>query len=228
MRRSEVNQCLRQAKEFFAACSFALPAWAEWSLAEWRRRQADCREIVDGMLGWDITDFGSDDFARRGLLLFTLRNGTPDNRKPYAEKVMIVEEEQETPFHFHWSKIEDIINRGGGNLIIELFNAGQREEIDRERPVTVSIDGIRRQVSAGTPVRLAPGESICLDHGLYHRFYGEPGRGPILVGEVSAVNDDRTDNRFLEQVGRFPPLVEDEEPLHLLAFDYASFLDNHW
>ncbi len=226
MKRSEINQYLRKAKDFFSTHCLALPAWAEWSLPEWRRRQADCQEIIDGMLGWDITDFGSGDFGQRGLLLFTLRNGTADNQKPYAEKEMIVEEMQETPCHFHWSKMEDIINRGGGNLMIELFNADSQEGLDRKRAVTVSIDGIIHQVSPGEPVRLTPGESICLVPGLYHRFFGEAGRGPVLVGEVSAVNDDRTDNRFLDQTGRFPAIVEDEEPLHLLASDYGSFLQS--
>ena len=62
--------------------------------------------------------YGSGDFYKRGLFLFTLRNGKYNiDKKPYAEKIMIVEEEQETPMHHHWSKMEDIINRGGGNLV---------------------------------------------------------------------------------------------------------------
>jgi D-lyxose ketol-isomerase len=40
------------------------------------------------------------------------------------------------------------------------------------------------------------------------------------VGEVSKVNDDWTDNHFLDGVGRFPDIDEDEEPLYLLAMDY--------
>jgi len=31
---------------------------------------------------------------------------------------MIVEEMQETPMHIHWSKLEDIINLGGVNLLM--------------------------------------------------------------------------------------------------------------
>jgi len=77
------------------------------------------------MLGWDITDFGGGDFLKKGLLLFTMRNGNLyDDRytKPYAEKYLIVEEGQVTPFHFHWKKMEDIINRGGGNLLVQVYN----------------------------------------------------------------------------------------------------------
>jgi len=39
---------------------------------------------------------------------------------------------------------------------------------------------------------------------------------------VSMVNDDHTDNRFYREAGRFPPIEEDEKPLHLLAIDYAE------
>jgi D-lyxose ketol-isomerase len=59
---------------------------------------------------------------------------------------------------------------------------------------------------------------------MYHRFYGEPGKGKVLVGEVSKVNDDTTDNCFYENVGRFPEIEEDEEPLHLLGSDYGKFI----
>lgn len=176
------------------------------------------------MLGWDITDFGLGDYDRYGLLLFTIRNGNPKrDKKTYAEKIMLAHEGQETPLHFHWSKMEDIINRGGGNLVIELYGSTPDEELSEE-PVQVSIDGIVREVPAGGRVILTPGESICLYQGLYHRFYGEPGCGDVLIGEVSQVNDDASDNRFHETVGRFPDVEEDEEPLHLLASDYGRYL----
>ena len=120
MKRSEINQIIREAKEFLASRQFILPEWAEWSLADWKANRDKVDYIVERMLGWDITDFGSGDFKRCGLFLFTIRNGKYGvDKKPYAEKIMIVEELQETPMHFHWSKMEDIINRGGGNLVIE-------------------------------------------------------------------------------------------------------------
>ena len=136
---------------------------------------------------------------------------------------MIVEEMQETPTHFHRSKMEDIINRGGGNLVIELFNSDNEENISGDT-VSVKIDGILRTVASGGKVSLTPGESICLEQGVYHRFYGEQGKGKVLVGEVSAVNDDTSDNRFLEVVGRFPEVDEDEKPLYLLVSDYEKYL----
>ena len=181
-------------------------------------------EITENMLGWDITDFGLNDYDRYGLLLFTIRNGNPKrDKKTYAEKIMLAHEGQETPLHFHWSKMEDIINRGGGNLVIELYGSTEDEELSAE-PVQVSIDGIQREVAAGGRVILTPGESICLYQGLYHRFYAEPGHGDVLIGEVSQVNDDASDNRFYEKIGRFPDIEEDEEPLHLLVSDYGRYL----
>jgi D-lyxose ketol-isomerase len=203
-----------------------LPPWAYWSLTDWQKAQKEnYREIIDNMLGWDITDFGSGDFYKRGLFLFTLRNGKLNvDKKPYAEKIMIVEENQETPMHFHWYKMEDIINRGGGNLVIELYNSTPDEGF-ADTPVNFKTDGVERVVQPGGSVILSPGESICLEQGVYHRFYGEPGKGRVLVGEVSTVNDDTSDNRFHETVGRFPSIVEDEEPLHLLVSDYKSFLE---
>lgn len=225
MKRSEINQIIVEAKAFLAEHRFHLPPWAYWSLSDWKKNKEAAAEVMTNMLGWDITDFGSGDFYQRGLFLFTLRNGKYKvDKKPYAEKIMIVEENQETPLHFHWSKMEDIINRGGGNLVIELYYATSDDLLDETTPVHVKTDGVERVVNPGERVILQPGESICLEQRVYHRFYGEPGKGKVLVGEVSAVNDDTTDNRFYEPVGRFPEIIEDEEPIHLLVSDYEKFI----
>lgn len=225
MNRSEINQIIRNAKEFMAGKSFILPPWAHWAPEEWAKNKPVVEEIVENMMGWDITDFGSGDFYKRGLFLFTIRNGNVKrDKKPYAEKIMIVEENQETPMHFHWKKMEDIINRGGGNLVIELYMANKEEKLNPSASVTLKVDGIVRTVNAGGKIILKPGESICLEPYVYHRFYGEEGKGKVLVGEVSAVNDDSNDNCFLEEIGRFPVITEDEAPLNLLASDYAKYL----
>ena len=225
MKRSEINAILKDAKQFIGAMHFKLPPWAYWRPGDWKGKYDTCAEIVENMLGWDITDFGHGDYHKQGLFLFTIRNGNlaKGHKKPYAEKLLIVEEEQETPMHFHWSKMEDIINRGGGNLIIQLYKSSPEEGLSGE-PLEVKIDGVKRSVQAGDTVVLTPGESICLEQGVYHLFYGEKGKGAVLVGEVSMVNDDNTDNRFHEEMGRFPVIDEDEEPLHLLVNDYAKYL----
>ena len=222
MRRSELNNIMRSAVEFTRKMGFVLPPFAFWGPKEWETKGKEYDEIRDNMLGWDITDFGSKDFHKIGLLMFTLRNGNFDDDKyikPYCEKLLIVEEEQVTPYHFHWSKMEDIINRGGGNLLVQVYNSTEDEKL-ADTPVQISIDGRNHIVPAGTIVRLTPGESIALPPEMYHQFWGEEGTGTVLVGEVSKVNDDRVDNRFLNDEGRFPAIEEDEEPLYYLYMEY--------
>ncbi len=224
MKRSEINQIMRDAKDFLEEYRFKLPKWAFWNIERWKTEKGHVDEIVNNAMGWDITDFGSGDFSKRGLFLFTLRNGNlKAKNKTYAEKILIVQEEQETPMHFHWNKKEDIINRGGGNLVIEVYKATKDDGLSNE-PLSVKIDGYPLDVEAGGKVILTPGESICLEPYVYHRFFGEKGKGKVLVGEVSMVNDDNTDNCFYKPVGRFPDIVEDEAPLHLLIPDYDKFL----
>jgi len=223
MRRSEINKRIVDAEAFFDSMLFRLPPWSRRKPAEWKGRREFESEIFDNMLGWDLTDFGSGDFDRRGLLLFTLRNGkVGGDAKPYAEKAMIVGEGQETPLHFHWSKMEDIIVRGGGRLAMQLWAATADEGLSSES-VRFRVDGVSRELPAGGMLVLSPGESVCLEPQVYHRFYAEPGSGRVLAGEVSAVNDDLSDNRFHESVGRFPEIEEDEAPYRLLVSDYSRY-----
>ena len=220
MKRSEINALMREAVTFFEEHRFQLPPFAFWSPAEWEEKGDEVDEIRSCRLGWDLTDFGTERFRELGLLLFTVRNGNladPTNAKGYAEKIMIVEEGQVTPWHFHGSKMADLIKRGGGKLVIELCNSNEAKEL-LDTEVMVSTDGVRRTVEPRGRVTLSPGESISLCQGLAHTFYGEEGK--VLVGEVSAVNDDETDNYFIDPVGRFPKIEEDEVPLYLLCNEY--------
>ncbi len=223
MKRSEINTAMRGALQLFDEFKIKLPDFVLWSQKDWQSKGPETQEIVDNMLGWDITDFGGGDFNKMGLLLITLRNGNQKNPqkypKPYAEKLMVVKENQITPMHFHWNKMEDIINRGGGNLIIKLYNSTKEEEL-ADTDVVVSIDGVKHTFPAGSEISIKPGQSITLTPGLYHRFWGEEGKGTLLVQEVSMCNDDTADNRFYDKVGRFPDIEEDEAPLHLLCNEY--------
>jgi len=225
MKRSEINAIMREADQFIRERGFYLPPFAYWTPAEWRSKGEEAREIVENQLGWDITDFGSGRFATEGLFLFTVRNGSQAEMrakrgKLYCEKLMVVGVGQVTPMHFHWNKFEDIINRGGGKLEIQLYNATDDEGL-ADTTVVASLDGVQRQFKAGDVARLAAGESITLTPRLYHEFWGAEDR--VLVGEVSLVNDDQNDNRFHKTVGRFPAIEEDEEPLHLLTTDYPKY-----
>ncbi len=222
MRRSEINRIIQEGMAFFDRMHFALPPFARFRQEDWEARRADCRELFDLGLGWDVTGFGLGEFERFGLLLFTLRNGRAGSQeypKPYAEKIMMVRENQVTLRHFHWRKREDIINRGGGNLVLELFRADPAASKLAGGPFEIRVDGMVRRMRSGERLVLTPGESVCLEPIHAHRFYGEPGAGDVLVGEVSAVNDDDTDNCFIDGAVRFDPIEEDVPPEFLLAAD---------
>lgn len=215
MKRSIINQHLKNTCLFFEEHHFCLPRWALWTETKWQENPELALRVKKLQLGWDITDFASDDFNKVGLILFCLRNGEapiPHGGKPYAEKIMVQLEEQETPLHFHASKREDIINRGGGVLGIELFNGSESGELLKSN-VIIAIDEETVTLPAGKPLYLEPGQSVSLPPRLYHRFYGVKGKGKVLVGEVSQVNDDKKDNHFYKALGRFPQIEEDEVKL---------------
>lgn len=226
MKRSEINQIMRRADAFMRESGFRLPPFAYFSPSDWKNLGPEAGEIAANALGWDITDFGSGRFDEIGLFMFTIRNGNPTNwasktGKLYCEKILIVEVGQVTPMHFHWTKMEDIINRGGGDLLIQLYNSTPDEDLDMEKKIEVSMDGVVKTFQPGDIVRIKTGESISLPSYLYHTFWGEG--QTVLVGEVSLVNDDKKDNRFHQSVGRFPEIEEDVEPQYLLVNDYPKY-----
>ena len=225
MKRSEINAALREMERMTEDYRVSLPPFCHFTPGEWKSKGHEYDEIRDNMLGWDITDYGLGDFDRVGFSLITLRNGNLRRRdiykKTYAEKLLYLKEGQYSPNHFHWKKMEDIINRGGGNLLIRVFNSLPDEEIDRSGDVTVHMDGVTKIVPGGTQIRLLPGMSIAIQPGLYHDFEVEAGTGPVLIGEVSECNDDNADNRFNPPVGRFPAIEEDEAPYRLLCNEYT-------
>ena len=227
MKRSEINNIIEEIEEYLLKNNFYLPEWAHWNLSDWKKNNDRINIIARTNLGWDITDFGSGDITKRGLFLFTMRNGKPGNDfKIFAEKVLVIDEEQETPFHKHVYKKEDIINRGGGTLVIQLYNTVQGENriCDRSK-VRVLIDSVPVEINAGESVELQPGQSIYLENHHYHRFYAKKSCGRVLAGEVSMVNDDEADNYFIDDsVGRFSRIDEDCEPNRLLVGDYKKFL----
>ena len=222
MKRSEINRALKDMEAMAAKHGFCLPPFCHFTPEEWKSKGHEYDEIRDNMLGWDITDYGQGDFEKTGFSLITLRNGNQNNpkyKKVYAEKLLMLKEGQHSPMHFHWVKSEDIINRGGGVLLIHVYN-DEGEGGLADTPVEVNSDGRTYRVPAGTAVELAPGESMTLWPHQYHDFDVKPGTGDVLIGEVSMCNDDNTDNRFYEPVGRFPEIQEDEEPYRLLCNEY--------
>ncbi len=217
MKRSEVNAAIRTALALLDSFRWSVPEWAHWSGAHYSADAAAATYLRRHQMGWDVTDFGSGQFAARGLTLLCLRNGLADaeHERSYAEKLLFVGAGQETPAHRHLVKTEDIINRGGGNLIMQ-FAASDGAGTVVDTVVDVRVDGLLQRLEPWQMLRLVPGQSVLVERGVYHRITGEAGHGCTLAAEVSSVNDDTSDNYFLEPVGRFARIDEDEPPLRLL------------
>ncbi len=223
MKRSEINAVIREFEGLLKKHCFMLPPYLSFTPEQWKEKGPEYDEIRDNALGWDITDYGLGDYWKTGLALITLRNGNtndPRYTKTYAEKIMFLKEGQLSPNHFHWNKMEDIINRGGGRLCFRLWNSTEDEGL-ADTDVEVHRDGRTYKVPAGSEIELMPGESLTLYPGCYHEFYVKDGEGYCLIGEVSMCNDDNTDNRFYEPIGRFPAIEEDEAPYRLLCNEYV-------
>jgi D-lyxose ketol-isomerase len=225
MKRSLINSILAEGDAFIRSFGYVMPPFAYQSPNE--LKASDHTMIKDRGMGWDVTDYGQGKFDELGLFLFTVRNGLESDLKRgsgmlYAEKIMISRDQQLSPMHKHFVKAEDIINRGGGTLVLELFASNETGEIDPVSDVVVPVDGRLRTLPAGGLLKLEPGESVTLLPGVWHAFWGEG--GDVLIGEVSTVNDDRNDNEFQMKIGRFASVEEDEVPQHLLVSDYDTFL----
>jgi hypothetical protein len=221
MKRSEINDILAEGDAFMRQHGVILPPFAFWQPEQLRRDEA--ARIRDRGLGWDITDYGEGRFHELGLFLFTTRNGAVEDLAAgkgmlYAEKIMISRDKQLSPMHRHNIKAEDIINRGGGDLVLELWAPDTAGAIDRNAQVTVPSDGAMVTLDPGGLLRLKPGQSVTLLPGIWHAFWAEG--GDCLIGEVSTVNDDRTDNVFEAPISRFSDVDEDVSPTHLLVSDY--------
>lgn len=229
MKRSEINAVIKKFEGLLNKYSFALPPYLSFTPKDWETKGHEYDEIRDNMLGWDVTDYGLGKFDELGLALITIRNGNvhnPKYAKTYAEKIMMCDEGQVSPMHFHWNKMEDIINRGGNDIEFTLYNADKKTEELADTDVEICQDGRHYKVKAGTKVILKPGESLTLYPYLYHEFIiPKNGKGPALIGEVSMCNDDNTDNRFLNFLGRFPKIEEDEPAYRVLCNEYPTAKD---
>lgn len=228
MKRSRINEIMGQADDMIRGHGFALPPFAYWTPEQFKSIRDNARHLIDARCGWDITDYGAGRFNEMGLFLFTLRNGRlSDLRRGggmcYAEKLLISRQDQLSPMHTHVIKAEDIINRGGATLVVELFGSDDDGNFASDKGGLVWCDGIAREFSPGEKLKFAPGESVTLQPGDWHAFWGEG--GDVLIGEVSTVNDDETDNFFRDPIGRFADVEEDEPPTHLLVSDYARWLE---
>lgn len=58
MRRSELNEIIREGETFIASFGFKLPAFADWSPDDRRRSKPRTGGALRARLGWDTTDSG--------------------------------------------------------------------------------------------------------------------------------------------------------------------------
>ena len=227
MKRSRINSLLDEGEDMIQSFGFVLPPFANWTPDEFTAKKDNAAHVISSRCGWDVTDYGAGRYDEMGLFLFTLRNGRLADLQRgggmcYAEKLLISKQDQLSPMHTHVIKAEDIINRGGATLIIELFGSDDAGQFAEDRGGTVWCDGLRKDYAPGEKLALAPGESITLMPGDWHAFWGEG--GDVLIGEVSTVNDDETDNIFRQPIGRFSNIEEDTDPKRLLVSDYDNWL----
>lgn len=223
MKRSQINNWLLWAKRRLQEAHISLPDFAGYTPGDWQGK--DISTIRATMLGWDITDFGSGEFEKLGAVLITLRNGQQCENglgTPYAEKLILIPDGGRLPIHFHYTKTEDIINRGGGTLWVKLFNAREDDSLDEENDVQVFCDGLKKTVKAGEIIEISRGNSITLTPRVYHTFGAKD--GDLIAGEVSSINDDNIDNKFAEAGQRFTEIEEDAPPIHLLCNEYEKML----
>ena len=217
MKRSEINQAIIESKKMMENYSWVLPQWGYWSKDDYINEPSVSKYLKDHQMGWDVTDFGKGLFNEQGITLFCIRNGIQGNAqdKPYAEKLLFMREGQEIPFHSHKVKLEDIINRGGGDLAIEFVMVNEHLK-EKNENINILVDGVQVEVEPHEPLILKRGQSVTVERNIYHKFYALKGTGMVMAGEVSQVNDDNNDNFFLEPVGRFTQIEEDEQPIHPL------------
>lgn len=229
-KRSELNSYIVEVEKVFEKHGVLLPPFAKWTVDDWKAKGHEYDEIRDNCIGWDIWD-PIHDWYKMGGGGLTLRNGSatdPRYPKGYCEKVAVVMPGQMVPWHYHFHRQEDIINRGGGKLVIEVCNHTPDDKLDEVNDVEIHKDGRRYMGPPHSRVYVMPGESITINTGTYHRFWAEPGTGEVVYYEVCKVNDDAHDNVFLdlpEDHERYTQWEEDVPPLYPMSYEIPKAKD---
>ena len=189
MKRSAINRAYRETLAVFARTGWALPPHPRW----------------------DVTDCGSGDFDRYGLVLVNLAD-----EPEYCEKLIYLRLGQTVPAHTHRIKKEDIICRRG-EVMMQLWSRPPSIAV-ANAPLRIKRSGDWTIITEGKPFALAAGERVTLVPGIYHSFW--PSQSDTIIGEVSTANDDAHDNIFADtSAARFPPIEEDEPAAVRLVSD---------
>jgi D-lyxose ketol-isomerase len=228
MKRSQINAAIDRAHKALAEHHIRLPEHGYWPAERWRKAGPEMSRVTRNGLGWAVTDFGQGRFDEVGITMFDVRNGNvdrPEEGTPYGEKIFVLMPGQRLPYHFHWSKTEDIISRAGGTLMLQLFTSNPDETMNETEPGVVYCDGVAKPFTAGQVFEIPHGSSLTITPRLYHRFWAKEGDGVLVGGEISTISVPKTDNRFGENARRFVPIEEDEPKRWLLNIDYPRLHD---
>lgn len=215
MKRSEINYYIETFAKFCQRNNHFLPVFD-------LKSKKVTEELINRQLGFDITDFGSGQFEKIGLSLFTVRNGNPQEKNtiPYCEKTMFSLPGQKTPCHYHKKKTEDIFVKAGSNLIIRIWPSKFHKK-ENGLKIKVLFNGYEyKEIVSGREISLKPGQTVTLTPKHVHEFFGDPKGQGTLIGEVSTYNDDKEDNYFIDKVSRFPKIEENAKIKHYLVGDY--------
>lgn len=224
MKRSQIEDIIARSNAIMARQGFHLPPFAGWTVAQWQENAAATAEMRANGVGWNIVAFEEGAFFKSGIAVFTLRIGDYHDLprgagRLYGEKVFALFEGQSVPHHYHRVKTEDLINRGGGILGVNLVKV-DADGKPMPDAITLERNGMMVSVPANTTLHLDPGESIVLVPGVAHAFLGV---SEVLCGEISLANDDTTDNYFLQPLPAPSAIIEDIPARHVVLADYRSF-----
>jgi D-lyxose ketol-isomerase len=189
LKRSVINQAIRDAQAAFAEHHWRLPPNPRW----------------------DVTDFGLGNFTGYGLTLVNLAE-----EPEYCEKLMFAYQDQRTPAHTHGVKKEDIICRNGV-LALRLW-PGKPGEVQGAASFEVPVNGQPVTLQPGATLDLEAGSRITLVPGIYHEFW-PVSPVCIIGEVSTANDDLHDNFFADERIGRFPGIEEDEPPLVRLVSD---------
>ena len=213
MKRSEINRSIQEAKILLEEYKWSLPKWAYWSKSNYESNPKLSEYLRNHQMGWDVTDFGKNNFQKEGAVLFCIRNGNKKSKKSttYCEKLLLLMPNQKIPFHFHKRKTEDIINKCNGVLELGLY-ASNNQFYKKKESFILNIDSKPTRIKPNTKIFLKPGQSITIKPYFCHYLKSSnKNKKNLIVGEVSSLNDDCCDNYFPDKNLRFSKIEEDEK-----------------
>ena len=73
MKRSRINQAIKELETMCEKYSCYLPPFCKFTPEDWQNIGSEYDEVRDCMLGFDITDYGKDDFENFGFSKYNQR-----------------------------------------------------------------------------------------------------------------------------------------------------------